>query len=75
MKIKFEFDPDVDGDMERYELFSDAENLYQAMWNFKQELRKIWKYEEHSQEVTEMVDKIYALLHDAMIEAGVKSDI
>ena len=75
MLVKLEFDSEKEGDMEEYRSMLKHRDYFCAIWDFKQELRKIWKYEDLSGKCPEeLVDRIYSLLHDSLSNNSVSED-
>ena len=73
MKAVLEFNLDDEDDEETYKVYRDAVETRIAIEEFKQQLRRMWKYEEFKTEAEhEIVDKIYDMFHDCMSEHGVK---
>ncbi len=49
-----------------------AHKLYSALFEIKQQIRAIWKYEEIDREVQEKVNEIYQMVCDQCYETGVE---
>ena len=69
MKATLEFNlPD---DQNEFDMAVQSGNMYAALWDISQDLRKLWKYEELSEEEWKMVerirDKFYETLSDHQI--------
>lgn len=69
MKATIEFNlPD---DQHEFDLAIQGGKMYSALWDISQDLRKLWKYEELSEEEWKMVerirDKFYEILGDNQI--------
>lgn len=69
MKATLEFNlPD---DQHEFDLAVQGSKMYVALWDISQDLRKLWKYEELSEEEWKMVEKIrdkfYEILSDHQI--------
>ena len=69
MKATLEFNlPD---DQHEFDLAIQGSKMYSALWDISQELRRLWKYEELSEEEWKMVerirDKFYEILGDNQI--------
>jgi len=69
MKATLEFN--LPEDQHEFDLAIQGSNMYSALWDISQELRKLWKYEELSDEEWKMVerirDKFYEILGDNQI--------
>ena len=69
MKATLEFNlPD---DQHEFDLAVQGGKMYSALWDISQDLRKLWKYEELSEEEWNMVerirDKFYEILNEHQI--------
>lgn len=53
-------------DQDALDIALEAGNVKAALFNFEQALRAIWKYEEHSDEVDAMVERIRNLFYDSL---------
>lgn len=69
MKATLEFN--LPEDQHEFDLAIQGSKMYSALWDISQELRRLWKYEELSEEEWKMVerirDKFYEILGDNQI--------
>lgn len=66
MKTILEFDCEDSDDREALDICLEAGSVKSALHDFEMQLRAIYKYEEHSDEVENMVERIRGLFYDAV---------
>ena len=72
MKAKLTFNlPD---DQHDFDLAVQSGKMYSALWDISQELRKLWKYEELSEEEWNMVERIRNKFYEILDENQIKLD-
>ena len=72
MKAKLTFNlPD---DQHDFDLAVQSGKMYSALWDISQELRKLWKYEELSEEEWNMVERIRDKFYEILDENQIKLD-
>ena len=62
-------------DREEFEQAVRASDIHAALWDFKQKLRGHIKYEEHSHEVYEMLDKVRDELNQSLTDYNVNLEL
>lgn len=69
MKARLTFNlPDEQHD---FDVAIQGSKMYSALWDISQELRRLWKYEELSEEQFEMVERIRDSFHSILQEHNV----
>ena len=72
MKATIEFNlPD---DQAEFDFATQGSNMYSALWDISQELRKLWKYEELSDQEWKMVERIRDKFHEILDDHQIKLD-
>lgn len=66
MITSLNFDSDVEGDKQLYEIYNNAEKMHSVLWEIDQLLRSAAKYQEN-----EEAEKIREELRGFMIEHGI----
>ena len=72
MKATLEFN--MPEDQVEFDFAIQGSKMYSALWDISQELRKIWKYEELSEEEFKMVEKIRDKFYEILDENQIKLD-
>ena len=72
MKAKLTFN--LPEDQVEFDFAIQGSKMYSALWDISQELRKIWKYEELSEEEFKMVEKIRDKFYEIPDENQIKLD-
>ena len=68
MKVTLEFDLNKDGEQEALDICQEAGSVKSGLYEFQQALRSIYKYEDHTDEVSAMVERIRVLFYDSLGE-------
>ena len=72
MKARLTFNlPD---DQAEFDFAMQGSKMYSALWDISQELRKIWKYEELSEEEFKIVERIRDKFYEILDENQIKLD-
>jgi hypothetical protein len=61
-------------DQHEFDLAVQGSKMYVALWDISQELRKLWKYEELSEEEWKMVERIRDKFFEILDENQIKLD-
>ncbi len=69
MKANLSFD--LPEDKHEWNNAVQADAMFACLWDFQQELRRLWKYEELSEEQFKMVERIRDLFHSIIQEHNV----
>ena len=69
MKAKLTFD--LPEDKYEWENAIRADAMYAALWDISQDLRKLWKYEELSEEEWKMVERIRDKFHEILSDHNI----
>jgi hypothetical protein len=73
MKATLEFN--LPEDEERFNVASKAVDLYLALLDIHNEIRSHWKYEEHSEEVYNIVEKIHDEFFEILTDHGLSLEM
>jgi len=68
MKTTLHFDCEDPDDREALDICLEAGSVKSALHDFEMQLRAIYKYEEHSDEIHNMVERIRSLFYDSLGE-------
>lgn len=68
MKTTLHFNCEDPDDREALDICLEAGSVKSALHDFEMQLRAIYKYEEHSDEVEKMVERIRGLFYDSLGE-------
>lgn len=68
MIVTLRFDVEKEGEQEMLDICLEAGSVKSALHDFEMQLRAIYKYEEHSDEVEKMVERIRGLFYDSLGE-------
>ena len=72
MKARLTFNlPD---DQAEFDFAMQGSKMYSALWDISQELRKLWKYEELSEEEFKIVERIRDKFYEILDENQIKLD-
>lgn len=72
MKARLTFNlPD---DQAEFDFAIQGGKMYSALWDISQELRKIWKYEELSEEEFKIIERIRDKFYEILDENQIKLD-
>ena len=72
MKAILEFN--LPEDQHDFDFAVQGSKMYSALWDISQELRKLWKYEELSDEEFKMVERIRDKFYEILDENQIKLD-
>ena len=72
MKATLEFN--MPEDQAEFDFAVQGGKMYSALWDISQELRKLWKYEELSEEEFKIVERIRDKFYEILDENQIKLD-